>query len=269
MRIDLLREAVAADRKAGLHPAIVVGNAGTVNTGSIDPLEEIAAFCRSEDLWFHADGAYGGLAVLSKQLKPLFAGLEDADSIAADPHKWMYVPYEAGAALVREPGRLADTFRKPAEYLIHDAQSPVIGPTAFNDRGPELSRGFRALKVYMGLLRHGTSGYAAAVEHDVGLARFLAEEVNRRPDFELLADPVLSIVNFRYRPPGAAADGDLLDALNSRIVNRLVASGGFFLAPTRLKTRVSMRVAIVNFRTREDDLVALLDEASRVGKEIG
>ena len=268
MQVGLLREAVAADRRAGLHPAIVVGNAGTVNTGSIDPLEEIADFCRSEGLWFHADGAYGGLAVLSPRLRPLFAGLERADSIAADPHKWMYVPYEAGAVLVREPGRLADTFRKPAEYLVHDAESPVIGPTAFNDRGPELSRGFRALKVYMGLLRHGTSGYAAAVEHDFGLAHFLAEEVKRRPDFELLAEPVLSIVNFRYRP-GGTLDDEATDALNRRIVNRLVASGQFFLAPTRLKGRVSMRVAIVNFRTREDDLVALLDEASRVGKEIG
>lgn len=267
IRMDLLREAVAADRKAGLHPAIVVGNAGTVNTGSIDPLGEIADFCRSEGLWFHADGAYGGLAVLSPRLRPLFAGMDRADSVAADPHKWMYVPYEAGAALVREPGRLADAFRKPAEYLVHDALSPVIGPTAFNDRGPELSRGFRALKVYMGLLRHGTSGYAAAIDHDVTLARFLADEVKRRPDFELMAEPALSIVNFRYRPPGGTVDDPSLDSLNRRIVNRLVGGGGFFLAPTMLKGRVSMRVAIVNFRTRETDLVALLDEATRAGRE--
>ena len=268
MRMDVLRGAVAADRKAGLHPAIVVGNAGTVNTGSIDPLDEIADFCKSEGLWFHADGAYGGLAVLSPSLRPLFAGLHRADSVAADPHKWMYVPFEAGAALVREPGRLADTFKKPAEYLVHDKESPVIGPTAFNDRGPELSRGFRALRVYMGLLRHGTSGYAAAIDHDVAMARFLAEEAKRRPDFELLDEPILSIVNFRYRPAGASIRDDALDSLNRRIVNRLVSDGGFFLAPTMLKGRVSMRVAITNFRTREDDLRALLDEASRVGKEI-
>ena len=169
---------------------------------------------------------------------------------------------------MREPGRLADTFQKPAEYLVHDKESPVIGPTSFNDRGPELSRGFRALKVYMGLLRHGTSGYAAAIDHDVAMARFLAEETKRRPDFDLLDEPVLSIVNFRYRPAGASVRDEALDSLNRRIVNRLVGDGGFFLAPTMLKGRVSMRVAITNFRTREDDLRALLDEASRVGKEI-
>jgi glutamate/tyrosine decarboxylase-like PLP-dependent enzyme len=267
MRVDLLREAVAADRRAGLQPAIVVGNAGTVNTGSIDPLDEIADLCRGEDLWFHADGAYGALARLSDRLRPLFAGIERADSVAADPHKWMYVPFEAGAAIVREPGRLADTFRKPAEYLVHDAESPVIGPTSFNDRGPELSRGFRALKVFMGLLRHGTSGYAQAIEHDVDMARFLAEEVERRPEFELLAEPVLSIVNFRHRRAGEA-EGEALDARNRQIVNRLVEGGGFFLAPTLLKGRVSMRVALTNFRTREDDLLALLDEAARVGREL-
>jgi glutamate/tyrosine decarboxylase-like PLP-dependent enzyme len=266
MRVDLLREAVAADRRAGLQPAIVVGNAGTVNTGSIDPLDEIADLCRGEDLWFHADGAYGALARLSDRLRPLFAGIERADSVAADPHKWMYVPFEAGAAIVREPGRLADTFRKPAEYLVHDAESPVIGPTSFNDRGPELSRGFRALKVFMGLLRHGTSGYAQAIEHDVDMARFLAEEVERRPEFELLTEPVLSIVNFRHRRAGEA-EGEALDARNRQIVNRLVEGGGFFLAPTLLKGRVSMRVALTNFRTREDDLLALLDEAARVGGE--
>jgi len=270
LRVDRLRVAVAADRRDGLHPAIVVGNAGTVNTGSIDPLDEVADFCREEGLWFHADGAYGGLAVISPRLRPLFAGMERADSVAADPHKWMYVPYAAGAALVREPGRLADTFRKPAEYLVHDALSPVIGPTSFNDRGPELSRGFRALKVFMGLLRHGTNGYAKAIEHDVALARFLADEVKRRPDFELLAEPALSIVNFRYRSAhaGVGSEGPVLDALNRHVVNRLVGEGGFFLAPTLLKGRVSMRVAITNFRTREDDLVALLDEASRAGKEL-
>jgi glutamate/tyrosine decarboxylase-like PLP-dependent enzyme len=267
MRLDLLREAIAADRRSGLHPAIVVANAGSVNTGSIDPLEEIADLCRREGLWFHADGAYGALAVLAPEMKPAFAGLERADSVAADPHKWLYVPYEAGAVLLREKGRLSAAFHKPAEYLVQDAESPLVGPTPFNDRGPELSRGFRALKVYMGLLRHGTSGYARAIEHDLHLARFLAAEVKRREDFELLAEPVLSIVNFRYRPAGAPADDPALDRLNRRIVNRLVASGGFFLSPTLLKGKVSLRVAIVNFRTREEDLRALLDEAARTGKE--
>jgi aromatic-L-amino-acid/L-tryptophan decarboxylase len=266
MRIDVLGDAVAADRKAGLRPAIVVGNAGTVNTGAIDPLDELADFCKRESLWFHADGAYGAMAAISPRMRPLFAGIERAHSVAADPHKWLYVPYEAGAVLVREAGRLPDAFRRPAEYLVHDPESPVIGPVPFNDRGPELSRGFKALKVWMGLKRHGRKGYAAAVEHDVGLARFLSEEARRRDDFELLAEPVLSIANFRYRPAGVSEDR--LDALNQKLVNQLVRSGAFFLAPTRLKGRTSMRAAIVNFRTTKDDLVFMLDEAARVGREL-
>jgi glutamate/tyrosine decarboxylase-like PLP-dependent enzyme len=268
IRIDLLREAIAADRRSGLLPAIVVGNAGTVNTGAIDPLGELAELSEREGLWFHADGAYGGMATVSPKLRPLFAGIERADSVAADPHKWLYVPYEAGATLVREPGRLADTFRRPAEYLVHDVESPLVGPVAFNDRGPELSRGFRALKVYMGLKVHGCRGYAEAIERDCALAQYLAAAVDAHPDFERLAEPVLSIVNFRYRPAGASLAGASLDALNQRIVNQLVADGGFFLAPTRLKGSTSMRVCIVNFRTTEADLEALLSEASRVGRKL-
>ena len=136
---------------------------------------------------------------------------------------------------------------------------------SFNDRGPELSRGFKALKVWMGFQRHGRRGYAAAVEHDVAMARFLADEVRGREDFELLAEPGLSIVNFRYLPGGVdLAEADL-DRLNRRIVNQLVGSGAFFFAPTLLRGRTSLRVAIVNFRTREDDLRALLDETARAG----
>jgi len=267
IRLDLLKQAIAADRKAGLVPAIVVGNAGTVNTGAVDPLDALADLCTAEGLWFHVDGAYGALASVSPKLKPLFRGLERADSVAADPHKWLYVPYEAGAALVREPGRMADAFRRPAPYLVHDPDSPVAGPVSFNERGPELSRSFKALKVWMGLKRHGRRGYAAAVEHDVTLARFLADELRARPDFELMAEPVLSIVGFRYRPAGLDEE-DRLARLNRRIVNRLVGSGAFFLAPTLLKGRTAMRAAIVNFRTTEDDLRALVDEAAAAGRAL-
>jgi len=267
IRLDLLKQAIAADRKAGLVPAIVVGNAGTVNTGAVDPLDALADLCAAEGLWFHVDGAYGALASVSPKLKPLFRGLERADSVAADPHKWLYVPYEAGAALVREPGRMADAFRRPAPYLVHDPDSPVAGPVSFNERGPELSLSFKALKVWMGLKRHGRRGYAAAVEHDVTLARFLADELRARPDFELMAEPVLSIVGFRYRPAGLDEE-DRLARLNRRIVNRLVGSGAFFLAPTLLKGRTAMRAAIVNFRTTEDDLRALVDEAAAAGRAL-
>ena len=268
IRMDLLRHAVAADRRAGLLPAIVVGNAGTVNTGAIDPLEELSDFCRRESLWFHVDGAYGAMARLSRRLAPLFAGMERADSIAADPHKWLYVPYEAGATLVREPGRLSATFRKFPEYLASDPESPFPGPAWFAERGVELSRGFKALKVWMGLKTHGRRGYAEAIERDVELARVLSEEVGRRPDFEPLAESVLSIANFRYRPKDRSLSEEDLDRANRRIANRLLGGGSFFLAPTVLKGRTALRVCIVNFRTRPEDLTFLLDETARLGREI-
>jgi glutamate/tyrosine decarboxylase-like PLP-dependent enzyme len=268
IRMDLLETAVASDRRAGLTPAIVVGNAGTVNTGAIDPLEEIADFCRRESLWFHVDGAYGAMARLSPKLAPLFSGMERADSIAADPHKWLYVPYEAGATLVREPGRLSAAFRKFPEYLASDPESPFPGPAWFAERGVELSRSFKALKVWMGFKTHGRSGYARAIENDVALAHFLAAEVDRRPDFERLSETVLSIANFRYRPRGGALTDGELHRVNRKIVNRLVAAGSFFLAPTVLKGRTALRVCIVNFRTREEDLTVLLDEAARIGAEL-
>jgi glutamate/tyrosine decarboxylase-like PLP-dependent enzyme len=268
IRVDLLKQAIAEDRRGGRKPAIVVGNAGTVNTGAIDPLDELAELCAAEGLWFHADGAYGAMATISPQLKPLFRGLERADSVAADPHKWLYVPYEAGATLVREPGRMAEAFARPAPYLVHDPESPVRGPVSFNERGPELSRGFKALKVWMGLKHHGTAGYAAAVEHDVAMARALAEAVRAHGDFELLVPPTLSIVGFRYKPRQRALGEPELDRLNRQIVNRLVGSGAFFLAPTLLKGRTAMRVAIVNFRTTQGDVRALVDEAARAGESI-
>ncbi len=194
--------------------------------------------------------------------------MERADSIAADPHKWLYVPYEAGATLVREPGRFAATFRKFPEYLAADPESPFPGPAWFAERGIELSRGFKALKVWMGIKVHGRRAYAEQIESDVRLAKGLAAEVDRRPDFELLAECVLSIVNFRFRPAGRGLSDRELDRINRKIINRLVADGAFFLAPTVLKGRSALRVAITNFRTREADLTALLDEAARIGREL-
>jgi aromatic-L-amino-acid decarboxylase len=263
-----LARAVAADRVEGFMPAIVVGNAGTVNTGAIDPLDELADFCRRERLWFHADGAYGALASMVPGLRPLFAGLERADSLAADPHKWLYVPYEAGATFVREPGRLAATFRKFPEYLASDPESPFPGPAWYAERGVELSRGFKALKVWMGIKTHGRRAYVEQIENDVRLARFLSDEVDRRRDLERLAEPVLSIANFRYRPADRNLPDEDLDRVNRRIIHRLVGDGSFFLAPTILKGRTALRVSITNFRTREDDLVALVDEVERVGRTI-
>jgi glutamate/tyrosine decarboxylase-like PLP-dependent enzyme len=269
-RMDMaaLAAAVAADRRAGFTPAIVVGNAGTVNTGAIDPLDAIADFCRREGLWFHTDGAYGALASMVPELRPRFAGMERADSVATDPHKWLYAPYEVGATFVREPGRLSAAFRKFPEYLASDPESPFPGPAWFAERGVELSRGFKALKVWMGVKTHGRRAYARQIANDIRLARLLADEVDRRPDFERLAEPVLSIANFRWRPADRPLPDAELDRVNRRIINRLVGEGSFFLAPTILKGRTALRVSITNFRTREEDLVALLEEVERIGRSI-
>ena len=266
--LEELARAVARDRESGFLPAIVVGNAGTVNTGAIDPLDALADFCERERLWFHVDGAYGAMAVLSPRLRPLFSGMARADSIAADPHKWLYVPYEAGATLVREPGRLAATFRRFPEYLASDPESPFPGPAWFAERGVELSRGFKALKVWMGWKTHGTRGYAAAIENDVRLAHFLSDEIDRHTELERLAETVLSIANFRWRPTDRELPEAELDAVNRRIVNRLVGNGSFFLAPTVLKGKAALRVCIVNFRTREEDLAFLIAEVDRIGREL-
>jgi glutamate/tyrosine decarboxylase-like PLP-dependent enzyme len=192
--------------------------------------------------------------------------MERGDSIAADPHTWLYVPYEAGATLVRDPGRLSAAFRKFPEYLASDPESPFPGPAWYAERGVELSRGFKALKVWMGLKTHGRRGYEAQIANDVALAGFLAAEVDRRKDFERLADSPLSIANFRYRPADRALPDAELDGINRRIINALVGEGSFFLSPTILKGRTAMRVSITNFRTREEDLIALLDESERVGR---
>jgi aromatic-L-amino-acid decarboxylase len=168
----------------------------------------------------------------------------------------------------REPGRLAATFRKFPEYLASDPESPFPGPAWFAERGVELSRGFKALKVWMGLKTHGRRGYARAIEKDVALAQFLEQEVGHRPDFEKLAPTVLSIANFRYQPRDRNLSESDLDRVNRKIVNRLVGEGSFFLAPTILKGRTALRVCIVNFRASEEDLTALLDEAARIGRQI-
>ena len=197
------------------------------------------------------DGAYGAMAAVSPRLKPIFAGMERADSIAADPHKWLYVPYEAGATLVREPGRLAATFRKFPEYLASDPDSPFPGPAWFAERGVELSRGFKALKVWMGLKVHGA---ARLRERDrERRARWPGSSRTRwtggRTSSGWPSRSSRSRTSASGRRGSTLTDADI-DRLNRRIVNRLVGDGSFFLAPTILKGRTALRVCIVNFRTR-------------------
>jgi aromatic-L-amino-acid decarboxylase len=257
-RMDMtkLAAAVARDRAAGLQPFMVVGTAGTVDTGSIDDLDAIADFCKAEGLRFHIDGAFGALAVLSPQLKPLVKGIERADSIAFDFHKWGQVPYDAGFVLVRD-GRLhRDTFASPAAYLRTQAKGLAAGAPWFSDYGPDLSRGFRALKTWFTLKTFGLKRIGRAIEHSCELARHLEARVRAEPKLELLAPARLNIVCFRYRTS---------DAANAKIVVDLHESGIAAPSTTTVNGKLAIRAAFVNHRTQIRDVDALVDGVLKLG----
>lgn len=268
MRVDRLREAIARDRDAGVRPFAVVASAGTVATGSIDPLEEIADLCSKEGLWLHVDGAYGGPAVFADDLRPLLAGIERADSIAFDPHKWMYTPHSGGCVLVRDLRWLGESFVVHPTYTVADKERTGWGLDLM-EHGPQFSRGFWALKVWVSLLAHGRRAYAARISHDGALARYLAARVKERPDFELSAPVVLSICCFRYVPPslpeGPGRDA-YLDELNARLLTQIQLDGRVFCSNAVLGGRFVLRACIVNFRTEAEDLDALLEVAAQLGE---
>jgi aromatic-L-amino-acid decarboxylase len=267
-QIDLaaLRRAIDEDRKAGRHPFCVVGNAGTVNTGAIDDLSAIAEICATENLWFHVDGAFGALAALAPRLKPLVRGMERADSLAFDLHKWMYMPYEVGCALVRWPEQHRAAFVSPADYLAHLERGLPAGPIWFSEYGVQLSRGFRALKVWMSIKEHGVSKYGRLVAQNCEQAQYLSALVTTSPDLELMAPVPLNIVCFRFAPRGT--DGDRLDKANEEILFGLQESGTAVPSSTRLGGRLALRVCICNHRTRREDLDLLVREVIDRGHKI-
>jgi aromatic-L-amino-acid/L-tryptophan decarboxylase len=266
IQIEALRSAVAADRKAGKVPICVVGNAGTVNTGAIDDLDALADFCSSENLWFHVDGAFGATAAISPALKPLLRGMDRADSLAFDLHKWMYMPYDVGCALVRSPERHRETFSVPASYLDKQTRGLAVAPLWFKDYGLELSRSARSLKVWFALKEHGLLKYQALVEQNVAQTRYLADLVEADQRLELVAPVPLNIVCFRFR--GGIHDESTLNALNKEILVRLQESGAAAPSSTILGGRFAIRVANVNHRSRREDFDYLISEVVRLGEEI-
>lgn len=257
MDLDALRRAVAADRAAGHRPICVVGTVGTVNTGATDPLDALADFCAEEGLWFHVDGAFGALAALSPSLRPQLRGLERADSLGFDLHKWGYLPYEVGCALVRDPVAHRAAFSLAPDYLKPTDRGLAVESLAFADLGIQLSRGFRALKVWMSLKTHGADGWARLIEQNVAQVRYLAELVEQNPRLELLAPVPLNVVCFRYLAPGLE-DGPVLDALNREILLRVQERGVAVLSSTVLDGRWALRVAHTNHRSRREDFDALV-----------
>ncbi len=261
MVLSALAEAVARDRASGAAPFMVVGTAGSVDIGAIDDLAGLAGFCRTEKLWLHVDAAFGAMAALSPALRPLLAGIEQADSIAFDFHKWAQVPYDCGCILVRDPAAQLAAFAAPAAYLRRESRGLAGGHPWPCDLGPDLSRGFRALKVWMTLLVYGCDRLGAVVERCCALARTLAAEVDAAPSLERLAPVALNIVCFRF----VAAEGDL-DALNVAIVADLQEAGVAAPSTTTIDGRLAIRAAIVNHRTRTCDIEALVAAVIRIGE---
>jgi aromatic-L-amino-acid/L-tryptophan decarboxylase len=259
-RIDVgaLRAQMARDRAIGFKPFLVVGSAGTVDIGAIDDLEEIAALCAEENIWFHVDGAFGALGILSPALAPLLAGIERADSIALDFHKWGQVPYDAGFLLVRDGERHRDAFAAPAAYLRRETKGLAAGSPWPCDLGPDLSRGFRALKTWFTLKAYGTEKLGAIVTRSCALAGYLEARILAEPQLELLAPVNLNIVCFRYVCEEA-------DRVNGEIVVDIQESGIAAPSTTILDGRLAIRAAIVNHRTDVCDIDALIAAVMEFG----
>lgn len=259
MDVAALRDMIAADRSAGARPFCVIGAAATVNTGATDDLAALADIAAAEGLWLHVDGAFGAVAALSDTLRPRLRGMERADSLAFDFHKWMHVPYDAGMVLIRDGAAHLDAFTLNAEYLSGMPRGLGAGKPWFSDYGPELSRGFRALKVWFTLKEHGVRRIAAKVEDNVAQAAHLARLVEAHPRLSLMAPVSLNIVCFGYGED---------DALNREIVMDLQESGVAAPSTTTLGGRTAIRVNITNHRTRMADMDVLADAVVEAGDRL-
>jgi glutamate/tyrosine decarboxylase-like PLP-dependent enzyme len=280
-RLDVraLRERIEADARAGLDPFCVVANAGTVSTGAVDPLTEVARVAREYGLWFHVDGAYGALAASAPSRRRLFEGLTLADSVSLDPHKWLYTPVDCGCLLLRRPSSARAAFADAHANYVGVFEREEAESFAFWDYGLELSRPFRALKVWAMLRYHGARRVAASIAEDCELAARLGEMVREAEDFELLAPVTLGICCFRYVPPDARrelaeAGSDeereaverRLDELNARLMHSIQRGGVAYLSNATLRGRFALRASITNFRTTRRDLAVTLDAVRRAAR---
>ncbi|MFF4738325.1 pyridoxal phosphate-dependent decarboxylase family protein [Streptomyces sp. NPDC001262] len=264
-RVDVaaLRAAIRADRAAGLHPLCVVGNAGTVNTGAVDPLDELLAVAREEDLWFHVDGAFGAFAQLLPSHRTLLSGLTEADSLVFDLHKWLYMPFDVSCVLTRRAGTLEAAFASSADYISKTAGGPASYPLSFADRGIEQSRRFRALKVWFALKTHGIDAFARAIEGNIAQAAHLAELVDADDRLELVSRSDLNVVCFRYVWPGAAPEE--LDRVNRAVLTRLQTEGLAMPSHTVLDGKFVIRVADNNHRSTLSDFDFLVRQVLSAG----
>jgi glutamate/tyrosine decarboxylase-like PLP-dependent enzyme len=266
VNVEALVSAIQADRNAGLHPFCVIGNAGTVNTGACDNLDRLADVCRDEDLWLHVDGAFGALAALSPRLENQVKGMERADSVAFDLHKWMYMPYDVGCTLVQNEAIHRETFSLVPSYLAPAERGISAGPTPFNAYGVELSRNFKALKVWMSLKEHGVDKYTRLIEQNVDQAHYLARLVESSRELELVAPVPLNVVCFRFVSP--TLDERALNRLNGELLVRLQESGTAVVSSTKLRGKYCLRAAITNHRSRREDFDLLIREVLSLGRAL-
>jgi glutamate/tyrosine decarboxylase-like PLP-dependent enzyme len=262
MSVQALEQALEADKLAGIRPWLVVASAGTVDTGAIDPLPEIAELCRRYGVWFHVDGAYGGLFALCEEGRARLRGIELADSVALDPHKTLFLPYGTGAALVRDRRHLLDAFSATAEYIRPLGESEVGSSPA--DLSPELTRHFRAMRLWLPLQLAGVAAFRAAQAEKLALARYFHARLAEMPGFELGPPPQLSVVAFRYVPQSGDAN-----AFNARLLEQLQQEGRVMLSGTRIDGTFLVRCAILSFRTHAEHvdqaIDAILDTVERLG----
>src|SRR5437867_6982049 len=268
IRLDDLVAKITADLKAGYVPFCVVANAGTVNTGTVDPLTEIRDVANRFQLWMHVDGSYGAFAVLAKSARGLFAGIERADSIALDPHKWLYLPVDVGCVIYRAPQIARAAFAHEAEYtrIIGEEADEAF---AFWDYGPELSRRFRALKIWMLLKGVGLHSLGEAIESNLACARYLESMVRASDDFEMVAPVELSIFCFRHVPVQLRNESaEAIDAFNERLLIALQRDGSSYLSNAALGGRFALRGCVLNYRTTLRDMEILLDDLRRVARSL-
>jgi len=270
MDTDMLRAAIERDLQAGDKPFLVVGTGGSTAVGAIDPLPEIAKICQEYELWFHVDAAYGGFAACLPNMDPNLRGLSLADSVAIDPHKWLYTPLEAGCVLVRDPQTLVSAFSYHPVYYEFD-QGTEEAPMNYYEYGPQNSRGFRALKVWLALQQVGRQGYVQMISEDCQLATRLYDIADGHPELEALTAN-LSITTFRYVPSdldlGSQAAADYLNELNSELLTLLQRGGEVFLSNALINKKYALRSCVVNFRTSLADIQAIPEIVTRVGGEL-
>ncbi|NIP60543.1 MAG: aminotransferase class I/II-fold pyridoxal phosphate-dependent enzyme [Gemmatimonadetes bacterium] len=263
IRTDVLEERVRADRDEGLDPFLVVGSAGTVNTGAVDDLEALVDLCRRHGLWLHVDGAYGGFFVLTERGREAMRGIERADSVTLDPHKGLFLPYGTGSLVVKDTGRLERAHRTEAEYIEKERGPGVVD---FADLSPELTRPFRGLRVWLPMKMHGADAFRTLLDEKIDLARRAADALEATEGVEVVARPQLSLLAFRLAPDGVG--GDALDALNRRFLEAINRRRRVFLSATRLRGRYTLRICVLSFRTHRERVEEGIEDIRDAAREV-